>query len=100
MPRTELLDRLRIASAFLIGLTLPISVSLSEIFCGLGFVVLLAEWRPALAWEQLRRNPVAWAALALFAILGLGTLYSTAPGARPCAAGSATASCSICRCSC
>jgi O-antigen ligase len=80
MPRTELLDRLRIASAFLIGLTLPISVSLSEIFCGLGFVVLLAEWRPALAWEQLRRNRVAWAALALFAILGLGTLYSTAPG--------------------
>jgi O-antigen ligase len=79
MTRTELLDRLRLASAFLIGLTLPISVSLSEIFCGLGFVVLLAEWRPSLAWEQLRRNPVAWAALALFAVLGLGTIYSTAP---------------------
>jgi O-antigen ligase len=80
MNRTELLDRLRLASAFLIGLTLPISVSLSEIFSGIGFVILLAEWRPVLAWEQLRRNPVVWAALALFAILGLGTLYSTAPG--------------------
>ena len=79
MLKPELADRLRIASAFLIGLTMPISVSFSEIFSVLGFLVLLAEWQPAENWRQLRGDPVAWAALGLFAMLGLGTLYSTAP---------------------
>jgi hypothetical protein len=77
--KPELTDRLRVASAFLLGLTLPISVSVSEIVSVLGFLVLLAEWRPAENWRQLRTDPVAWAALGLFALLGLGTLYSTAP---------------------
>lgn len=77
--RPELADRLRVAIAFLIGLTMPISVSFSEAASVLGFIPLLAERRPAENWAQLRSDPVAWAALALFAILGLGTLWSIAP---------------------
>ncbi len=77
----ERLDQLRAGSAFAIGLLLPISVSLSEIAFGLGILVLMAERRPpAESWREIRFNPVALAGLALFALLGLATLYSTAPG--------------------
>ena len=77
--KAALLDRARVVVAFLIGLTIPVSVSISEIFSVIGFLIVLLEWRPEASWKQLAANPVAWAAVTLFAVLGLGTLYSAVP---------------------
>ncbi|HZT19893.1 MAG TPA: O-antigen ligase family protein [Dongiaceae bacterium] len=77
--QTARLDRLRAGLAFLIGLTLPISVSASETLCLLAFLLLLVEWRPAETARLWAANPVAWAGGGLFLLLGVGVLWSTAP---------------------
>jgi O-antigen ligase len=74
------LDGLRAAMAFLLGLSLPLSVTYSEILAGLAVLALMAERRPpAVGWRELRDNPVAVASIILFAVLGVATLYSTVP---------------------
>jgi len=79
MDRAVRLARLRAIWAFLIGLTIPISTSVSEIVTGLAFLVLLIEWQPRENWRRVRGNPVVWASLGLFFLLGLCMLYSVAP---------------------
>jgi O-antigen ligase len=62
---------------------LPISVSISETLSVIGFVILLTEFtvfdRRAETWGLWRVSPVVWACLGFFLLLGLGTLYSSAP---------------------
>jgi O-antigen ligase len=78
-PTVGKLDRLRTVAAFLVGVTIPISTTLSEIVTGLAFLILLLEWRPRESWLWIRANPVPLAALCLFLLLGIGVLYSVAP---------------------
>jgi len=73
------LEQMRLACVFMIGATMPISVTFSEIFSLLGILVLLAERRVAANWRLLRAEPVFWAAMTLFAVLGIGMTYSSAP---------------------
>jgi O-antigen ligase len=73
------LARLRAIAAFLVGLTIPLSVSVSEILTGLAFLLLLIDWQPQAYWRRIRGNPVAWASLGLFLLLGVGVIYSAAP---------------------
>src|SRR5207245_1387540 len=79
LPVVGKFDRMRTIAAFLVGMTIPISTTLSEVITGLAFLVLLLEWRPREAWLWIRANPVAWAAVGLFLLLGMGVLYSAAP---------------------
>lgn len=68
-------DKLARWSAVALGLTIPVSPALDGILMGLALLALAmsGEWRAKLA--PLRANPVALAAVALFAVLALGTLY-------------------------
>jgi O-antigen ligase len=79
VDRAERLGRLRAVGAFLVGLTIPISTSISEIVTGIAFLALLAEWQPRENWQRIRGNPVVWASLGLYLLLGLGMFYSAAP---------------------
>jgi O-antigen ligase len=79
MDRAARLARLRAIGAFLVGFTIPISTTISEIVIGLAFFILLIEWHPRESWRQIRANPVAWASVGLFILLGLCMLYSVAP---------------------
>jgi O-antigen ligase len=79
LDRAARLARLRVIGAFLIGLTIPISTTISEIVTGLAFLVLLIEWQPRENWQRIRHNPVVWASLGLFLLLGLCMFYSVAP---------------------
>jgi O-antigen ligase len=76
------LERLRLGNAFLIGLSMPVSVTFSEIFSLLALLVLLAERRTAANLRLWRDNPVFWAGCGLFAVLALGTTYSIVPASE------------------
>ncbi len=67
------------AAAFLVGLTIPLSVSISEIITGLALVLVLIERPPRAAWAAIARNPVVWASVALFLLLTLALAYTAAP---------------------
>lgn len=71
--------RLRVLAAFLVGLTLPLSVSISEIVTALALALVLVERPPRAAWQAIGRNPVVWASLALFLLLTVAITYSVAP---------------------
>lgn len=79
MDRAVRLAQLRAIGTFLVGLTIPISTTISEIFVGLAFLILLIEWQPRENWQRIRGNPVVWASLGLFSLLGVCVLYSVAP---------------------
>jgi O-antigen ligase len=79
LHRAARLARLRVVGAFLVGLTIPISTTISEIVTGAAFLVLLIEWQPRENWQRIRANPVVWASLGLYILLGLCMLYSVAP---------------------
>lgn len=70
--------RLRALAAFLVGLTIPLSVSISEIVTALALALVLLERPPRSAWQAIARNPVVWASLALFLMLTVGVTYSAA----------------------
>jgi O-antigen ligase len=63
----------------LAGFTLPISTALANISLGLLSVCWLLAGRFHERWAVIRTNPVALAALGLFAIMTLGITYSHAP---------------------
>ncbi len=71
--------RLRAVAAFLVGLTIPLSVSISEIVTALALVLVLVERPPLAVWRTIARNPVVWASLALFLLLTVAIAYSAAP---------------------
>lgn len=67
-------DRTAQWAAVALGISIPISTALDSVL----LVVVLAGWLASGAWRakwEAGRNPVAVAALALFALLLLGTLY-------------------------
>lgn len=64
-----------VAAAF--SLVLP--TAWISLFLGLCVVFWLLSGHFRLKWERVRANPAAWAAVALFALYGLGTLYSPVP---------------------
>jgi len=71
--------RLRLGAAFLIGLTIPLSVTISEIVTVAGLILVLAERPPREVWRAIGRNPVVWTSLALFLLLTLALAYTAAP---------------------
>ena len=79
MDRVAKFAGLRAIAAFLVGFTIPVSVTISEIVTVLAFVILLIEGQPRENWQRIRGNPVAWASLGLFFLLGLCMIYSVAP---------------------
>ncbi len=78
MDRAERFARWRAAAAFLVGLTIPLSTTASDIIAVAAMVLVLVERPPREAWLGIARNPVVWASLALFALLGVGVTYSVA----------------------
>ncbi|HEX3064458.1 MAG TPA: O-antigen ligase family protein [Dongiaceae bacterium] len=79
MDRAARFARARIAAAFLVGLTIPLSVSISEIITALALALVLLERPPRAAWAAIARNPVVWASVALFLLLTLALAYTAAP---------------------
>jgi O-antigen ligase len=79
MGRAIPFDRLRLGAAFLIGLTIPLSVTISEIVTVAALILVLAERPPREAWRAIGRNPVVWTSLALFLLLTLALAYTAAP---------------------
>ena len=79
VDRAARFSRARAIAAFLIGFTIPISTSISEIITVAAFVLLAIEgdWRRD--WRSVLQKPVVRASLALFLLLGLALFYSTAP---------------------
>jgi O-antigen ligase len=78
MDRDQRFARLRAGAAFLAGLTIPLSTTASDIITVLAMVLVLVERPPRDAWLRVARNPVVWASLALFVMLGIGVTYSVA----------------------
>lgn len=72
-------ERLARYCAIALGFTLPISVAADSVL----MVLLLVSWLASARWRDgaglIRANPVAMAALALFAVMALGLLWSQAP---------------------
>lgn len=62
----------------LVGFTLPLSASPSEI----ATTALIGTWLASANWKRklaaIRQNAVAWLAVAMFGVLALGVLYSSA----------------------
>ena len=79
MDRAARVARLRAISAFAVGFTILVSTTISEIVTVLAFVVLLIDGEPRENWRLIRGNPVVWASLSLFFLLGVCTLYSVVP---------------------
>jgi O-antigen ligase len=79
VDRAARFTRLRIVAAFLVPFTIPISTSVSEIVTVAAFVLLAVEgeWRRAL--PSILAKPIVLASVALFLLLGIGTLYSIVP---------------------
>lgn len=70
---------LKILLTVLIGFFIPLSTVLTNIFCGLAVLLLLAERDYYQQWQRLKAHPVALIALALFSLMLLGCLYTTVP---------------------
>ena len=79
MDRAARLARLRAIAAFLVGFTILVSTTISEIVTVLAFVVLLIEWQLRENWQRIRGNPVVWASLGLSFLLVFCVFYSVAP---------------------
>ncbi|HSD61411.1 MAG TPA: O-antigen ligase family protein [Burkholderiales bacterium] len=62
-----------------LGFTLPVSVAADNVLMGLLLVAWLLSGDFRGKWRAVRENPVALAALALFALIALGTLHGIAP---------------------
>src|SRR5690348_16354141 len=78
MDRAKRFGRLRAVAAFLVGLMIPLSTTASDIITVVAMALVLVERPPREAWLRVARNPVVWASLALFAMLGIGVTYSVA----------------------
>ncbi len=79
MDRAARFARLRAIAAFLIGFTIPVSTSISEIVTVIAFALLVIEGEWRRNWRQIVGIPVVRASLALFLLLGLAMFYSAAP---------------------
>jgi O-antigen ligase len=73
----QVADRLSRWAAVAIGASIPVSVALDNILLSLVLLAWLAggDWREK--WRVARLNPVALAALVLFAVLAAGTLWGS-----------------------
>jgi putative effector of murein hydrolase LrgA (UPF0299 family) len=74
-------DRASRWAAIALGASIPVSVALDGALMAVVLAGFLAGGAWAEKWRAIRGNPVALAALALFALLAAGTLYGEA-GAR------------------
>ena len=64
-----------------LGLSIPISVALDNVLLAIVLACWLASGAWRAKWDAVRGNPVALAALALFGLLAIGTLYGeSSPG--------------------
>jgi O-antigen ligase len=79
MDRPARLARIRRVTAFVLGLTILISTSASQVVALLAVALVLIERKPHEHWQEIRGNPVVWASLALFFWLGVSMAYSVAP---------------------
>ena len=79
MDRQARLARLRCVIAFVLGFTILISTSVSQVIALIAVALVLIERKPQEHWQQIRGNPVVWASLALFLWLGISMAYSVAP---------------------
>lgn len=78
MAKVDLLggsDRVARWAAIAIGASIPVSTSIDNILLGVVLIGWLAGGRYREKWDAVRANPVALAALALFAVIAAGTLY-------------------------
>jgi len=71
MDRQARLARLRCVIAFVLGFTILISTSVSQVIALIAVALVLIERKPQEHWQQIRGNPVVWASLALFLWLGI-----------------------------
>ncbi len=69
-------DTTRRTLAILIGLSIPISTSLTNILCPLALLLILAEGHYQQKFSSLRQHPIAVAAVLLFTVMLLGFLYT------------------------
>ena len=65
--------------AVALGFAIPVSVAADGVLVAAFVLAWLASGDFAAKWRAVRENPAAVAALALFALLALGTLYGSAP---------------------
>jgi O-antigen ligase len=68
-------DRVARGAAIAIGASIPVSTSIDNILLGVVLLAWVAGGGYREKWAAVRANPVALAALLLFAILAAGTLY-------------------------
>lgn len=64
--------------AIAVGLSIPLSTTLAEITVGLYIAAWCVQGQFREKWREISRNPVAWLPVALFALLAIATLWSTA----------------------
>jgi len=74
-PIARSADRVGRWAAIAIGFSIPISIALDNVLLALVLAGWLACGGHKDQWRAIRRNPVAIAALILFGLLALGTLY-------------------------
>jgi O-antigen ligase len=67
------------ALAVALGVAIPVSVAADGVLVAVFALAWLASGNFAGKWRAVRENPAALAALALFGLLALGTLYGPAP---------------------